>query len=205
MSLQAHWEKAYLANPPEKLGWFEPHLATSLSWIEDCKPGKDANIIDIGGGACTLVDDLLDRGYESITVVDLSQKALELAWARLGERAALVTWLDEDVTSSSLPACHYDLWHDRAVFHFLTAPQQRQQYRENLLQALRPNGHVIIATFAPEAPPKCSGLPVQHYTAGELSDALGSEFELRRHEKALHITPGGVEQMYLYCHFQRTG
>jgi hypothetical protein len=104
---------------------------------------------------------------------------------------------------AELPAGQYELWHDRAVFHFLTAAEQQQSYRANLLQALRPGGHLIIGTFAPEAPPRCSGLPVTRYTPGQLKDWLGSEFELVRRQKELHITPGGVEQMYLYCHFRR--
>jgi len=165
--------------------------------------GEDANIIDVGSGVSTLVDDLLNNGYRSITVVDLSKKALELAKERLGEKAVQVTWLNEDILSFPLPACHYELWHDRAVFHFLTTPEQRQQYQNNLLKALEPGGHLIIATFAPEAPPKCSGLPVERYSVDKLESMLGSEFELKRHDQELHVTPGGVEQMYLYCHFQR--
>jgi len=203
MSLREHWEKAYLTNPPEKLGWYKPHLETSLKWIMELNLGEDANIIDVGSGVSTLVDDLLNNGYRSITVVDLSKKALELAKERLGEKAVQVTWLNEDILSFPLPACHYELWHDRAVFHFLTTPEQRQQYQNNLLKALEPGGHLIIATFAPEAPSKCSGLPVERYSVDKLESMLGSEFELKRHDQELHVTPGGVEQMYLYCHFQR--
>ena len=165
---------------------------------------KDSNIIDVGGGASTLVDDLLNERYRSITVVDLSKNALALAKERLGERTELVTWLEEDITSVDLPARHYDLWHDRAVFHFLTTPEQQWKYRNNLLKALRSAGHLIIATFAPEAPPKCSGLPVERYSADKLENTLGTEFELKRHDKELHITPSGVEQMYLYCHFRKS-
>jgi 2-polyprenyl-3-methyl-5-hydroxy-6-metoxy-1,4-benzoquinol methylase len=202
--MQEHWEKAYLASPPDKLGWYEPHLETSLKWIRELNLGGDANIIDVGGGASTLADDLLDDGYRSITVVDLSKTALALAQERLGERAASVIWLKEDITSVALTAGHYDLWHDRAVLHFLTTSEQRQQYRSILLQALRPGGHLIIATFAPEAPPKCSGLPVERYSSDQLELMLGSEFALRRHDKELHLTPRGVGQMYTYCQFQRT-
>ncbi len=204
MDLREHWEKLYLTNPPEKLGWYKPHLETSLKWIRELNLGECANIIDIGGGASTLVDDLLKNGYRSITVVDLSKKALKLAKERLGEKAESVVWLNEDITSFSLAASHYDLWHDRAVFHFLTAPEQRQKYRNNLLKALRLGGHLIIAAFAPEAPPKCSGLPVERYNADKLEWTLGPEFELKRHDKELHVTPGGVEQMYVYCYLQRT-
>ena len=204
MTQREHWEKVYLTNQPDKLGWYKPHLETSLKWIKELDLSEDSNIIDVGGGASTLVDDLLNEVYRSITVVDLSKNALALAKERLGERAKLVTWLEEDITSVPLAARHYDLWHDRAVFHFLTAPEQRQQYRINLLKALRPGGHLIIAAFAPEAPPKCSGLPVERYSADKLESTLGAKFELKRHKKELHITPGGVEQMYLYCHFRKS-
>jgi len=204
MTQREHWEKVYLTNQPDKLGWYKPHLETSLKWIKELDLSEDSNIIDVGGGASMLVDDLLNEVYRSITVVDLSKKALALAKERLGERAKLVTWLEEDITSVPLAARHYDLWHDRAVFHFLTAPEQRQQYRINLLKALRPGGHLIIAAFAPEAPPKCSGLPVERYSADKLESTLGAKFELKRHKKELHITPGGVEQMYLYCHFRKS-
>jgi SAM-dependent methyltransferase len=203
MGMREHWDNAYLTRPLEKLGWYEPHLETSLKWINELDLGHGANIVDVGGGASTLVDDLLIAGYRSITVVDLSPRSLQLASERLGERAELVTWLSVDITTSPLPTSHYDLWHDRAVFHFMASAEQRLLYRNNLLQSLRPGGHLIIATFAPEAPPKCSGLLVERYSAAELESALGSEFRLRRHQEVLHITPGGVDQMYLYCHFQR--
>ena len=204
MTRREHWEKVYSSNPPDKLGWYEPHLETSLKWIKELDLSEDSNIADVGGGASTLVDDLLNQRYRSITVVDLSKNALALAKERLGERAELVTWLEGDITSVDLPARHYDLWHDRAVFHFLTTPPQQQQYRNKLLKALRPGGHLIIAMFAPEAPPKCSGQPVERYSADKLKNTLGTEFELKRHAKELHITPSGVEQMYLYCHFRKS-
>lgn len=198
-----HWQKTYSSNPVEKLGWYEPHLQTSLGWIKTLGLSPDAPIIDVGGGASTLVDDLLALGHRSITVLDISDHALSLAKARLGKQADLVTWWCGDITGDELPAHQYELWHDRAVFHFLTNPEQQEKYREKLLKALRPEGQVIMGTFSPEAPPKCSGLPVQRYSARQLSEALGEEFELLRSQKELHTTPGGVEQMYLYCHFLR--
>jgi len=204
MNQREHWEKVYSSEPAEELGWYDPHLQTSLSWIQDLCLAKDVQIIDVGGGASTLVDDLLQEGYGSITVLDLSKRALSSAEARLGERSELVTWLEGDITSVDLPTHHYELWHDRAVFHFLTVHEHQRQYRDNLLKALLPGGHLIIGTFAPEAPPKCSGLPVQRYSLEQLESTLGEEFELKQHHKELHLTPGGVEQMYLYCHFQRS-
>ncbi len=204
MSQKDHWEQVYSTNSTKKLGWYEPHLQTSLSWIRGFGLAVDAPIIDVGGGASTLVDDLLDAGYESITVLDISEKALSSVKARLGKKAEKVTWMNGDITSVDLPKPSYELWHDRAVFHFLTMFEQQRKYRDNLLKALKPGGHLIIGTFAPEAPPKCSGLPVQRYGPEQLENILGEKLELKRHCLELHITPGGVAQMYLYCHFRKT-
>jgi SAM-dependent methyltransferase len=204
MSRKDHWEQVYSTKPTERLGWYKLHLQISLTWIKGLSLPLDAPIIDVGGGTSTLIDDLLDAGHRSITVLDISEKALSSAKARLGEKARLVTWLDGDITSVDLPIQFYDLWHDRATFHFFTTIEQQRKYRDNVLKALRPGGHLVIGTFAPEAPPRCSGLPVQRYSAEQLADTLGGEFELKRHHKELHITPGGVEQTYLYCLFRRT-
>jgi len=179
-------------------------LQRSLSLIKGLNLAVGAPIIDVGGGASTLVDDLLVRGHQSITVLDISEKALALAKARLGRKAEMVTWICNDINSVDLPKYYYELWHDRAVFHFLTTVDQQWKYRNNLLKALKPGGHLVIGTFAPEAPPKCSGLPVQRYCPERLQNLLGAEFELKLSGKELHITPGGVEQMYLYCHFRKT-
>lgn len=204
MSQKDHWEQVYSGNPIDKLGWYEPHLQISLSWIKGLDLAVDAPIIDVGGGASTLVDDLLDAGYRAIAVLDISERALSSAQARLGRKARRVTWLDGDITSIALPPHRYELWHDRAVLHFLTTLEQQRKYRDNLVEALKPGGHLLIGTFAPEAPPNCSGLPVQRYSPQQLQKTLGEGFELKRHHKELHITPDGTEQMYLYCHFRRT-
>lgn len=198
-----HWDKIYSAMPPDKLGWYKPHLETSLAWIQELGLSRQAQLIDVGGGASTLVDDLLDDEYQNVTVIDLSPKALTVVKDRLGKGADSVNWLQGDITSVKLPEHHYNVWHDRAVFHFLVSPEQRQRYRDNLLQALKPGGHLIIAVFSSEAPPKCSGLPVERYSVERLEHTLGSEFALERHARELHFTPGGVEQMYLYSHFKR--
>jgi len=204
MNRQHHWDHVYAANEPDRLGWYEPRLQTSLSWISELKLDADAAIIDVGGGESSLVDDLLGVCCRAITVLDISENALTLVRERLGEKAASVTWLLGDITAVDLPDNHYELWHDRAVFHFLTASDQQRIYRDKLLRALKPNGRLIIGCFAPEAPPKCSGLPVQRYSREDMEAALGVEFELERHHKEMHITPGGVEQMYLYCQFRKT-
>jgi SAM-dependent methyltransferase len=203
MSHKDHWEQVYIERPAHELGWYKSHLRTSLNWIGDLGLAVDDPIIDVGGGASTLVDDLLEAGYRSITVLDISGKALTWAKARLGDRAESVTWLEGDVTSIELPSDYYQLWHDRAVFHFLTSPEEQTRYRNKLLSCLNSGGHLIIGTFALEAPPTCSGLPVRRYSPEQLENKLGDRFELMRQHKELHVTPGGVEQMYLYCHFRR--
>ena len=203
MDRKDHWERVYQSKPDDRLGWYKPQLQTSLTWIRDLNLDRNATIIDAGGGASTLVDDLLEDGHRSITVLDLSAAALSQTKSRLGDRAVSVSWVVGDITTAELPANHYDVWHDRAVFHFLTNNQQQQRYRDSLLAALKPGGHLVIAAFAPEAPPKCSGLPVQRYSLDLLVETLGDELELLRHHKEMHITPGGVEQMYLYCQFRR--
>jgi SAM-dependent methyltransferase len=202
MDRREHWEQVYSGKPPERLGWYKPRLQTSLDWITELSLDTKAPIIDVGGGASTLVDDLLGRGYSAITVLDLAAPALDLIKARLGTRGAAVTWLCGDVTRIELGENAFELWHDRAVFHFLTDAEDRARYRETLCKALRPGGYLIIGTFAPEAPPRCSGLPVQRYDLELLRETLGDEFALRRQQKEMHVTPGGVEQMYLYCEFR---
>lgn len=199
---RAHWESVYADRTSSELGWYTPHLQLSCSWIRDLDLAPQSPIIDVGGGASTLVDDLLREGYQAITVLDIAERALSTARERLGENAVAVTWLHGDVTAMRLATNCYELWHDRAVFHFLTDPDHQRKYRDNLLRALRKKGHLIIGTFAPEAPARCSGLPVRRYSAESLCATLGEEFSLVQHQKELHVTPGGVEQMYLYCQFR---
>jgi len=203
MDRKQHWEKVYGNRPANRLGWYRQHLETSLAWIDELGLPPDAPIIDVGGGASTLVDDLLDRGFADLTVLDVSGAALTVAQERLGPRATRVSWVEGDITTVGLPAQRFALWHDRAVFHFLVTPDDRASYRERLLDALRPDGHVIIGVFAPDAPPTCSGLPVQRYRPEDLLATLGPGWVLVRSERQLHVTPGGVEQMYQYCQLRR--
>jgi ubiquinone/menaquinone biosynthesis C-methylase UbiE len=203
MKSKSHWENVYSAKPPERVAWYSPHLHTSLAMIANTALGVSARVIDIGGGASTLVDDLLVQGYQQIAVLDLSSAALSAARSRLGAYASKVKWIEGDVKTLELPPDYYDVWHDRAVFHFLTEARDREKYMENMQRTLKNDGDVIIATFSPEAPPKCSGLEVQRYTPELLQTELGEGFELLQHKSELHITPGGVEQMYVYCHFRR--
>ena len=196
-----HWENIYSSKPVEELGWYEPELQISLSWITGLQPDKHTSIIDIGGGASTLVDSLLKEGLENLTVLDISEEALDKTKSRLGDKAEKVDWIAGDMTTAELPADSYYIWHDRAVFHFLTSEEEREKYLTNLRRALQPGGKVIMATFAPEAPAKCSGLPVERYTPETIQETLGEEFNPEQTLKDLHVTPSGVEQMYLYTRF----
>jgi len=204
MSDARHWDQIYTSQSTNKVGWYKPHLITPLSWIEDLNLESNEPIIDVGGGASTLVDDLLERGHKDLTVLDLSKSAIQLTQDRLGNAFSEVTWLQGDVTEIELPFQHYRLWHDRAVFHFLIEPESQQKYKEAILRALEIGGYFIIGSFAPDAPPQCSGLPVQRYNSQLLVETFGKEFELKRHLNEIHETPWGVEQSYVYCLFQRT-
>ena len=158
-----------------------------------------AEIIDVGGGASTLADDLLDSGFKNLTVLDLSGSALAAAKVRLGLRAQKVKWLEANILETTLPSSHYDVWHDRAVFHFLTTPEERSAYVQNVLGSVKPGGIVIVSTFAEDGPTKCSGLPVMRYSARQLHAEFGHPFELISHEREEHHTPGGNEQKFVYC------
>ncbi|MCE5309574.1 MAG: class I SAM-dependent methyltransferase [Acidobacteriales bacterium] len=200
--MQQHWERIYGTKAPDQMSWFRPHLETSLDLIERAGQGdRSASIIDVGGGISTLVDDLVERGYRNITVLDISQAALDVAQKRLGKAAKSVRWVRTDVTQSTLPARSFDVWHDRAVFHFLTKPEDRLAYVRNVASAVKPGGHVIIGTFGPEGPVKCSGLDVMRYDAQSLHAEFGPRFHLVESSKELHVTPFGTEQQFLYCHF----
>ena len=199
MDPKAHWEGVYTRKAATGVSWYQPHAERSLSLIQRITCGRPFRLIDVGGGASTLVDDLLDLPGGDITVLDLSEAALDVARGRLSARAGCVHWLAGDVTTVPLPAQAYDLWHDRAVFHFLTDPAQRAAYVAQVRHAVRPGGHVIVAAFGPEGPLQCSGLPVQRHAPGELHAQFGGAFELVGHETELHHTPGGALQQFVYC------
>ena len=199
-----HWNQIYSSQPPENTGWFRPHLETPLAWIDDLNLDPHEPVIDVGGGASTLVDDLLERGHKNLTVLDLSKSAIQITRKRLGEAASTVTWLVGDVTEIELPSRYYLLWHDRAVFHFLIESELKRKYKEAVLGSLKVGGNLIIGTFSPDAPPQCSGLPVQRYDASLLAETFGDKFELKRQRNEMHITPRGIRQPYAYCLFQRT-
>jgi SAM-dependent methyltransferase len=199
MQSKEHWEKVYSTKAATQVSWFQEHAAMSLQLITRQNVPLSAAIIDVGGGASTLVDDLLDAGYRQLTVLELSGAAIATAKSRLGERASLVQWREANVLEESLPSHSFDVWHDRAVFHFLTTEKERQAYVAQVLRAVKPGGLVIVATFAEDGPTQCSGLPVMRYAANDLHAQFGAPFELLGHEKELHMTPGGNEQKFVYC------
>ncbi len=166
--------------------------------------GRDAGIIDVGGGASTLVDDLVANGYTDLTVLDLSAAALNAARKRLGAQESKVRWIEADITRVELPANRYDIWHDRAVFHFLTDAADRAAYVQTVLRSVKPGGHVIVATFGEDGPLQCSGLPVMRYSADELHDQFGAAFQLLDHRREEHHTPSGAVQQFVYCYCRRT-
>lgn len=203
MQAKEHWEKVYATKPADSVSWFQLHAEQSLRLIRETGVTPAAEIIDVGGGASTLVDDLLDSGYSSVSVLDLSGAALLAAKKRLGARANSVKWIEANITISKL-ACHaFDIWHDRAVFHFLTTPAERQAYVDVVMQAVKPGGHVIIATFAEDGPTQCSGLPVMRYNPDNLHAEFGAPFTLLRHEKEEHQTPIGSIQKFIYCYCRK--
>jgi SAM-dependent methyltransferase len=197
-----HWEGIYRNKATDQVSWFQPRAASSLRLIEDCA-GTDAHIIDVGGGASVLVDDLLDAGYHHLTVLDLAESALAVSRARLGARAQSVQWIAADITRADLPAARYDVWHDRAVFHFLTDPADRARYVEQVLKSVKPGGRVIIAAFGPGGPLQCSGLDVVRYAPDALHAEFGAPFRLLGHQTEIHRTPAGGEQEFVYCYCRR--
>jgi 2-polyprenyl-3-methyl-5-hydroxy-6-metoxy-1,4-benzoquinol methylase len=203
MSTKALWESVYRTKPAESVSWYAPHLRESLRYITQAAASKDAAIIDVGGGESTLVDDLLNAGYNNLTVLDISAMALDVTQRRLGALAARVKWLAADILEVELVAGAYDVWHDRAVFHFLTNDDQRRQYVAQVLKALKPGGFAIVGTFGPEGPEKCSGLRVSRYSPSELHGIFGEPFELLDSSVEQHTTPWGSPQQFVYCYCRR--
>ncbi|AWL03660.1 class I SAM-dependent methyltransferase [Massilia oculi] len=199
MDQRLHWETVYRTRAPDAVSWYAPHLDTSLALIERSAGALSAAIIDVGGGEATLVDDLLARGYTDVSVLDISAEAIRVARARLGAQAGRARWLVGDITQAELPERRYDVWHDRAVFHFLLEPAQRAAYVRQVARAMRPGGSVIVATFGPEGPTKCSGLDIVRYDAEGLHDQFGPAFRLVESRTELHRTPFGTTQQFVYC------
>lgn len=204
MRPKEHWEQVYASRAANAVSWYQAHAERSLALIRATGAAMNASIIDVGGGASTLAEDLLAEGYTDLTVLDISATAIAAAKARLGERALGVRWIEADITTINLPRRCIDVWHDRAVFHFLTGSEDRMTYISTILHAVRPGGHVIIATFADDGPTQCSGLPVVRYSPEELHAEFGGAFSLRRSEREVHVTPTGAVQRFVYCHLRKS-
>ncbi len=196
----SHWDGVYSTHSPDAVSWYQPHATLSLDLIRRISAGAAARVIDVGGGASTLVDDLLASGVGELTVLDISASALRVAQERLGAAASRVHWIAGDITQVELAPAAYDIWHDRAVFHFLTEPRDRAAYVAQVRRAVRPGGHVIVAAFGPQGPQQCSGLPVVRYEPGALHAQFGEHFELLDHLTEQHRTPAGAIQQFVYCH-----
>ena len=199
MNREKHWDSIYRTKPPTAVSWYQPEARLSLELISRVAPNLDDPVLDVGGGASTLVDGLLASGYRDVTVMDLAAAALDRAQDRLGERAAGVRWIVADVLEAPLPAASCAVWHDRAGFHFLTDPRDRARYVAQVQRVVRPGGHVIVASFGPEAPSQCSGLEVVRYSPDGLHAEFGSAFQLLESTKEDHRTPAGAVQPFVYC------
>ena len=199
---KSHWETVYTTKGENEVSWFQENPAPSLELIDLVGATPESAIVDIGGGASRLVDSLIARGFRDVTVLDISQAALGAARARLGERAGAAEWVVADVTDWH-PARTFDIWHDRAAFHFLVDPADRSAYVARLRHAVRPGGHVIMGTFAVDGPEKCSGLPVIRYDAASLAEQLGEGFELAASRRQDHSTPWDSTQRFQFCIFRR--
>lgn len=203
MQSKDHWDHVYTTKPADTVSWFQNRAERSLRLIRETGVSGSAPLIDVGGGASTLVDDLLGSGYTNLTVLDLSKAALEAARKRVGRLSARVRWLEADVTTAMFPASAYEVWHDRAVFHFLTSPEQRLAYVQAVIRTVKPGGHVIVATFAENGPDQCSGLPTRRYSPAALHAEFGQPFELLRKEREDHLTPSGAIQKFIYCYCRK--
>jgi len=199
-----HWQSVYSEKASDKVSWYRPHLDRSLEFIRSCGMKPESRIVDVGGGASTLVDDLLTDGFQNLAVIDIAEAALEVAKSRLRERAAMVDWIVGDVTTDLLPDCSTDMWHDRAVFHFLTDEAARSAYLAQVMRSVKPGGHVLVATFALDGPEKCSGLPVARYDAEGIHSVFGDSFDKVGEAAEMHDTPWGGVQSFVYCFCRRT-
>lgn len=200
MQEKAHWDRVYSTKSADTLSWFQAHADRSLGLIQRIAASQRTRVIDVGGGTSTLADDLLGLPGLDVTVLDISESALDVARQRLASNADRVRWLEGDITRLVLPTHAYDIWHDRAVFHFMTTPEQREAYVAQVRRAVRPGGHVIVAVFGPDGPLQCSGLPVVRYAPDALHAQFGDAFELVEHASEDHRTPAGVVQQFVYCH-----
>lgn len=200
---KTHWENIYAVKAPTEVSWYREHLDNSLKMILQTKTAKSGTIIDIGGGSSTLVDDLFKKGFSNLSVLDISANAIETSRERLGKRAEKVEWIVADITNVSLPENYYDVWHDRAVFHFLTDAGDRKKYVELVMRSLKVGGHIIVASFGLNGPTKCSGLDVVRYSPETMSDEFGESFRLIKSLNETHRTPFETTQEFIYCYCRK--
>jgi ubiquinone/menaquinone biosynthesis C-methylase UbiE len=203
MNRRSHWENVYSTKPHDQVSWYRDHLDNSLNLILQTGLAKDAAIIDIGGGSSTLVDDLLDNGFVDVSVLDISGTAISKSRDRLGVRGERVNWIEADITEVSLPDDHYDVWHDRAVFHFLKDANDRRKYVDSVTRSLKSSGHIIIASFGLGGPQKCSGLDVVRYSPESMHNEFGERFRLVKSLDETHQTPFGTTQEFIYCYCRK--
>lgn len=203
MDRKSHWENVYQTKGRNEVSWFREHLDTSLQMITNTGVGRDAAIIDVGGGNSNLVDDLLERGYVDVSVIDISGKAISDSKGRLGRAAEQVNWLIADITDIELPANHFGVWHDRAVFHFLIDSEDRRKYVELVMRSVKLGGHIIVASFGLKGPQKCSGLDVMRYSPESMHGEFGNNFQLVECVNETHNTPSGKIQDFLYCYCRK--
>ena len=202
MDARSHWEQVHATKDPRQVSWFSPHLERSLELIERAAPDRSASLLDVGAGQSTLVEDLLGLGYENISVLEISQTALDGLKARVGQAGRAIRWICGDVTETALAEASFDLWHDRAVFHFLTEAGQRRAYVERVRRALKPGGSLIVSTFGPSGPERCSGLATMRYDVSSLGSEFGDGFTLVESSLDLHETPSGAVQQFLSCWYR---
>ena len=199
---RAHWETVHATRAPDSLSWYQANPMTSVDLIRSFGSDPNTAVIDIGGGSSLVVDHLLEAGYTDLTVLDISEKALEIAKTRLASASNAVQWVSDDILQYRFPRT-YEIWHDRAAFHFLIDTGRQQRYIDRMRTSLQIGGVAIIATFAPDGPSECSGLPVQRYSEETLTDKLGSQFKPLRFDREAHDTPQGKTQHFLYGCYER--
>ena len=203
MDTKSHWETVYNQKKPGEVSWYKPHLDLSLRILKNAGLNPSSCIIDVGAGASTLVDDLINLGVKSLTVLDISGEALGISKTRLGQQANKAEWIEADITQAKLRKGHYDIWHDRAVFHFLTDAKDRRRYAIVMTEALKPHGQLVMATFSLEGPPRCSGLDIVRYSPQTLQAELGKGFRLIEALEEEHQTPFNTTQKFICCRFEK--